>query len=77
MEFTNKYYKSNWVQTTRNGRPYDRGTCEQTPDGGWAVYDGAANYMGKVTTKGKIVCNGGEGEYKMSFLRAAKEVLGL
>lgn len=76
MEFTNKYYKDNWTQKTPGGRPYNRGTCEETHDG-WAVYDGATNYMGKITHKGKTVCNGGESEYKLGFLRAAKEALGL
>lgn len=77
MEFKNKYYKKEWQQKTPQGLPYDRGTYEPTPDGGWAVYDGAVNYMGEITRKGVIVCNGVEGDYKMSFLKAAKEILGV
>ena len=76
MEFINNDYKDNWTQKTSGGRPYNHGTCNKTL-GGWAVYDGATNYMGKISRKGKIVCNGDSSEYKMSFLRAAKAALGL
>lgn len=77
MEFINNYYKSTWQQKTPQGLPYNRGTYEPSAKGGWAVYDGAVNYMGKIANDGRIICNGEEGDYKMSFLRAAKEALGL
>lgn len=76
MEFNNKYYKSNWTQHTDTGHPYALGTANET-DNGWAVYDGATNYMGKISPDGGAVCNGAETEYKHSFLRAAREALGL
>lgn len=76
MEFYNKGYKSGWTQHTDTGHPYAAGTANET-ENGWAIYDGATNYMGKVTRDGEIIFNGGETEYKRSFLHAAKEALGL
>lgn len=75
MQFTNKYYKKTWEKTTKNGTPYKIGTYKATNDG-YAVYDGATNYMGKITASGEIICNGAESEYKMSFLKSAKEAIG-
>lgn len=78
VSFINKEYKKEWIEWVPGfeGKVrYCEGTYSIQGDGSKAVYDGATNYMGVVKFDGTMVPNSGsgDGEYEMTFLRAAKE----
>ena len=72
-KFVNNYYHDEWAQEVPGtGAPYREGSYIE---GGWAVYDGAQNWMGRIEKNGNIIYNGSRSDYKETFLQAAKEVL--
>lgn len=77
--FENKEYKKEWMEWVPGfeGKVrYKDGTFSINADGSRTVYDGATNYMGTVNADGTFTPNAGtgDGEYEMTFLRAAAEV---
>lgn len=74
-EFENLYYRPEWAKETPQGIPYARGTASPRFGGGFAVYDGAGNYMGEVSADGNLEFAGEPTPYKESFLRSAAEQL--
>lgn len=75
--FVNKLYKENWekiVPGTSN--EFKNGTYASENSIEYAVYDGAANYMGKVNREtGIFTVNGEATEYKLGFLLCAKDAI--
>lgn len=80
FSFENRYYRdSEWAEFIS-----ERGTVRYK-DGSaivhgnnpnlFAVYDGAINYMGDVSTNGDIHFGGNETEYKRTFLESARDTL--
>lgn len=73
--FRNTEYKDEWqICVPGSERLYADGTYFEEGDG-YAVYDGAQNWMGCINKDGTFTGNGAPTEYKASFLRTAKAEL--
>lgn len=79
FSFENKYYKDGeWEDYVPDSTyRYKDGSAivhDNNPNL-FAVYDGAINYMGDVSTSGEIRFGGDETEYKRTFLESARDLL--
>ena len=73
--FRNTEYSSEWLRLIPGtDREYADGTYFAEGDG-YAVYDGAQNWVGAVNKDGTFTGNGPKSEYNESFLRTAKAEL--
>ena len=73
--FDNSHYRSNWAKEIPGGGGLYRNGGYIHNASGWAIYDGANNYMGLLRPDGSIVYNGCKTDYKDTFMQSAKETL--